>query len=163
MLPSQVRWPPQAQRQQPVHIEPLYRLATSEQYPHLCNHKTKVSSSMNEVSQGSVEVIPITIPGVYQRFLDYFNVFSYEQGTKVPEVGAVYGTLSQKLYDMVYQVDACDLFPEKFIDSEQRTSRWLLILMQSFFFIYGCSKRYPRSIMTENCFLADCCLCLSVK
>ena len=57
---------------------------------------------------------PITMPGVHQRFLKYFLEQAEPVGQKVLDLGAGRGAFTQKLYELGYDVHACDLFPEIF-------------------------------------------------
>ncbi|HEX2395641.1 MAG TPA: class I SAM-dependent methyltransferase [Bacteroidales bacterium] len=60
------------------------------------------------------EIKPITMPGTHQRFLEFFKKQHERISLKVLDIGAGHGAFSQKLYDMGYDVYACDLFPELF-------------------------------------------------
>lgn len=57
---------------------------------------------------------PITMPGVHSRFLEYFKKQNEKAPLKVLDLGAGQGALTQRLFDMGYEVSACDLFPEYF-------------------------------------------------
>ena len=52
------------------------------------------------------------MPGVHSRFLEFFKRRSEPAGLKLLDLGAGQGALTQKLYEMAYDVSACDLFPE---------------------------------------------------
>ena len=60
------------------------------------------------------EIKPITMPGTHQRFLKFFKEKEEPASLKVLDMGAGHGAFSQKLYELGYQVYACDLFPELF-------------------------------------------------
>jgi SAM-dependent methyltransferase len=60
------------------------------------------------------EIKPITMPGTHQRFLEFFKSKAEPVSFKVLDLGAGHGAFSQKLYEMGYDVHACDLFPEIF-------------------------------------------------
>lgn len=60
------------------------------------------------------EVKPIAIPGIHQRFLKHFLASEERKDIKILDVGAGHGAFSKKLYEMGYEVEACDLFPEIF-------------------------------------------------
>ena len=60
------------------------------------------------------EIKPITMPGTHQRFLEFFKKQQEPVSQKVLDMGAGHGAFSQRLYDMGYDVHACDLFPEIF-------------------------------------------------
>lgn len=60
------------------------------------------------------EIKPITMPGTHQRFLEFFKKQHEPLTQKVLDMGAGHGAFSQRLYDMGYDVQACDLFPELF-------------------------------------------------
>lgn len=60
------------------------------------------------------EIKPITMPGTHQRFLKFFRQKEEPVSMKVLDMGAGHGAFSQKLYEMGYQVYACDLFPQLF-------------------------------------------------
>ncbi len=54
------------------------------------------------------------MPGVHSRFLKFFNDRSEPAGLKILDVGAGEGALTQKLFEMGYQMQACDFSPEAF-------------------------------------------------
>jgi len=60
------------------------------------------------------EIKPITMPGTHQRFLEFFKRQKEPISFKVLDIGAGHGAFSQKLYELGYDVHACDLFPELF-------------------------------------------------
>jgi len=60
------------------------------------------------------ELRPITMPGVHSRFLKFFSDRSEPAGLKILDVGAGEGALTQKLFEMGYQMQACDFSPEAF-------------------------------------------------
>lgn len=61
------------------------------------------------------EIEPIAMPGTHQSFLRYFNHFSYDKSLKILDVGAGYGAFTKRLYEMGFDISACDLFPENFM------------------------------------------------
>jgi 2-polyprenyl-3-methyl-5-hydroxy-6-metoxy-1,4-benzoquinol methylase len=60
------------------------------------------------------EIKPITMPGVHENFLKYFNTFSFNTDLKILDLGAGHGAFTKKLHEMGYNVSACDIFPENF-------------------------------------------------
>jgi SAM-dependent methyltransferase len=60
------------------------------------------------------EIKPITMPGTHERFLEFFKKQKEPVSLKVLDLGAGHGAFSQRLYNMGYNVEACDLFPEIF-------------------------------------------------
>jgi SAM-dependent methyltransferase len=60
------------------------------------------------------EIPPIAMPGTHTSFLKYFNDFSFDKKNKILDVGAGHGAFTKRLYDMNYDISACDLFPEIF-------------------------------------------------
>lgn len=54
------------------------------------------------------------MPGVHQRFIPFFKKQVPDNSMKVLDVGAGHGAFSKKLYELGYDVAACDLFPEIF-------------------------------------------------
>lgn len=60
------------------------------------------------------DIPPIAMPGTHQKFLPFFQQRVSSQPVKVLDVGAGYGAFSKQLYEMGYDVHACDLFPEIF-------------------------------------------------
>ena len=60
------------------------------------------------------EIQPIAMPGTHQNFLKYFKNFQHDKSLKILDIGAGHGAFSKRLYDMGYDVSACDLFPEIF-------------------------------------------------
>ncbi len=61
------------------------------------------------------EIKPIAIPGTHQNFLKYFMSFSPDKSLKILDVGAGHGAFAKRLYDMGFDISACDLFPENFM------------------------------------------------
>lgn len=55
---------------------------------------------------------PDTYPGVHERVLEMLKA---ENGRKVLDAGAGEGPLTQKLIEMGFEVEACDLNPERFV------------------------------------------------
>lgn len=64
------------------------------------------------------EIQAIAMPGTHQNFLKYFNKYSYKKHLKILDIGAGHGALSKKLFDLGYDVSACDLFPEIYLFEE---------------------------------------------
>lgn len=60
------------------------------------------------------KIEPITMPGIHEKFLGFFQKKTEPTNLKILDLGAGHGALTQKLYDMGYDVHACDLFPEAF-------------------------------------------------
>jgi 2-polyprenyl-3-methyl-5-hydroxy-6-metoxy-1,4-benzoquinol methylase len=60
------------------------------------------------------EIRPIAMPGIHQKFTQFFKNQPIPKEAKILDVGAGRGAFSQKLYQWGYQVTACDLFPEIF-------------------------------------------------
>lgn len=60
------------------------------------------------------KVQPIAMPGIHQQFLPFFKENAENSHIKVLDVGAGHGAFSKKLYELGYDVSACDLFPEIF-------------------------------------------------
>ena len=54
------------------------------------------------------------MPGVHAKFLKFFKRKSESAKQKVLDMGAGHGAFSIKLFDLGYEVHACDLFPELF-------------------------------------------------
>ncbi len=55
---------------------------------------------------------PITMPGTHQSFLKYFKNLHHSKNKKILDIGAGHGAFTKTLYDMGYDVLACDLFPD---------------------------------------------------
>ena len=60
------------------------------------------------------EIKPISMPGIYQKFLPYFRKNLPDTDTHVLDVGAGHGAFSKEIYELGYQVTACDFAPEIF-------------------------------------------------
>lgn len=60
------------------------------------------------------EIKPIAIPGIHERFLKFFLQQYPEQNVKVLDLGAGHGAFTKDIYELGYDVEACDLFPEHF-------------------------------------------------
>lgn len=60
------------------------------------------------------EISPIAMPGTHQKFLAFFEEQSFDTNIKILDVGAGHGAFSKALFEMGYEVQACDLFPEIF-------------------------------------------------
>jgi SAM-dependent methyltransferase len=70
---------------------------------------------MNKTREENIaEIMPITMPGVHSRFLKFFRERDEPKGMKILDVGAGEGALTQKLYEMGYEMSACDFSPEAF-------------------------------------------------
>jgi SAM-dependent methyltransferase len=71
---------------------------------------------MNKIKEeyNNEEIRPITMPGVHSRFLRYFKERGEPQGLRILDVGAGEGALTEKLYNMGYNMQACDFSPEAF-------------------------------------------------
>lgn len=55
------------------------------------------------------------MPGIHQRFFPYFmDQVGSNKNLKILDVGAGHGAFAKQLYDLGFQVSACDLFPEIF-------------------------------------------------
>lgn len=67
-----------------------------------------------EIEDHIEEILPITMPGVHTRFLNFFKERSEPAGLKILDVGAGEGALTQKLSQMGHQMQACDFSPEAF-------------------------------------------------
>lgn len=61
------------------------------------------------------EIKPITMPGTHESFYNYFVQQSIDKNLKILDVGAGHGAFTKRLYDIGYDVSACDLFPENFM------------------------------------------------
>jgi SAM-dependent methyltransferase len=63
------------------------------------------------------EIVPITMPGIHDRFVPFFEalVGPGERGqTHVLDAGAGHGALSRRLHEAGFRVSACDFAPELF-------------------------------------------------
>lgn len=60
------------------------------------------------------EIRPIAMPGTHQKFLEFFLKKSEPKEQNILDLGAGHGAFSQKLFNLGYNVSACDLFPEIF-------------------------------------------------
>jgi SAM-dependent methyltransferase len=60
------------------------------------------------------DIRPITMPGTHKKFMEFFKTKSEPLNLKILDLGAGHGALSKSLFDMGYNVQACDLFPEMF-------------------------------------------------
>ncbi|MCF8372039.1 MAG: class I SAM-dependent methyltransferase [Bacteroidales bacterium] len=60
------------------------------------------------------EIKPIAMPGTHQLFYEFFKTKSEPLTQKILDLGAGHGAFSQRLYEMGYDLTACDLFPENF-------------------------------------------------
>ena len=57
---------------------------------------------------------PIGMPKIHERFLKYFEKEQVDPSSKILDLGAGRGAFTQKLYNMGYEMAACDLFPDIF-------------------------------------------------
>ncbi len=55
------------------------------------------------------------MPGTHKSFLKHFTNFGHSKTIKILDIGAGHGAFTKVLFDMGYDVSACDLFPEKFM------------------------------------------------
>ena len=60
------------------------------------------------------EIQPIAMPGTHKKFLEFFLKQNNSKNLKILDLGAGHGAFSQKLYNLGFDVQACDLFPEIF-------------------------------------------------
>lgn len=60
------------------------------------------------------DIAPLTMPGVHSQFLAFFKEKSESKGQKILDVGAGEGALTQRLLEMGYHMQACDLSPDLF-------------------------------------------------
>lgn len=60
------------------------------------------------------EIRPISMPGIYQRFMPYFRQRLPDTQAHVLDVGAGHGAFSKEIHELGYQVTACDFAPEIF-------------------------------------------------
>lgn len=60
------------------------------------------------------EIKAIAMPGTHRLFFEFFKTKSEPLTQKILDLGAGHGAFSQKLYNLGYNVKACDLFPEEF-------------------------------------------------
>jgi 2-polyprenyl-3-methyl-5-hydroxy-6-metoxy-1,4-benzoquinol methylase len=60
------------------------------------------------------EIKAITMPGIHMHFLRFFKRFNFDKNLRVLDLGAGHGAFSKVLYEMGYNVSACDFFPEQF-------------------------------------------------
>jgi len=57
---------------------------------------------------------PIAMPGIHEKFLEFFRKRSEPLNLRILDLGAGHGAFSKRLYDMGYDVQACDLSPALF-------------------------------------------------
>ncbi|MDD3875308.1 MAG: class I SAM-dependent methyltransferase [Bacteroidales bacterium] len=57
---------------------------------------------------------PIAMPGTHEKFLEFFIKESHPQSYKILDLGAGHGAFTQKLFNLGYDMSACDLFPEAY-------------------------------------------------
>ncbi len=62
----------------------------------------------------SGDPLPIAMPGTHEKFLRFFSKQSLKKSLKILDLGAGHGALTKELYEMGYNVQACDLFPDKY-------------------------------------------------
>lgn len=60
------------------------------------------------------DIKAIAMPGTHQSFLKHFKSCSIPSDKRILDLGAGHGAFTQKLYEIGYNVSACDLFPEIF-------------------------------------------------
>ena len=60
------------------------------------------------------EIKPIAMPGTHESFFRYFAKQSFDKNLKILDIGAGHGAFTKRLFDLDYDVSACDLFPEEF-------------------------------------------------
>ena len=60
------------------------------------------------------DIRPITMPGTHKKFMEFFKTRSEPLTLKILDLGAGHGALSKSLFEIGYNVQACDLFPEMF-------------------------------------------------
>ena len=60
------------------------------------------------------DIKPIAMPGTHESFLKYFMKQSVDLNLKILDLGAGHGAFTKRLYDIGYDISACDLFPENF-------------------------------------------------
>ncbi len=60
------------------------------------------------------KIQPIAIPGIHERFLKFFTASYPSRSIKVLDLAAGHGAFTQELFQLNYDVEACDLFPEHF-------------------------------------------------
>jgi 2-polyprenyl-3-methyl-5-hydroxy-6-metoxy-1,4-benzoquinol methylase len=60
------------------------------------------------------EIKPIAMPGTHESFFKYFQEQNKSKKLKVLDLGAGHGAFTKRLYDLGYNIEACDLFPEIF-------------------------------------------------
>lgn len=60
------------------------------------------------------EIKPIAMPGTHQKFLEFFKKQKFDKSLRILDVGAGHGVFSKTLFDMGYNVSACDFAPEIF-------------------------------------------------
>ena len=60
------------------------------------------------------EIMPIAMPGTHRSFLKFFKSKGLPTNLKILDLGAGHGAFTKALYEMGYDVYACDLFPEIF-------------------------------------------------
>lgn len=67
------------------------------------------------------EIVPITMPGIHDRFVPFFEALAGKgnrNGIHVLDAGAGHGALSRRLHEAGFHVSACDFAPELFRYSE---------------------------------------------
>lgn len=60
------------------------------------------------------KIQPIAMPGTHKKFLEFFLKQNNSKNSKILDLGAGHGAFSQKLFNLGFDVQACDLFPEIF-------------------------------------------------
>lgn len=60
------------------------------------------------------EIVPIAMPGTHQKFFSFFEKQNEPKTIKILDMGAGHGAFTKKLFDLGYDIEACDMFPEIF-------------------------------------------------
>ena len=67
------------------------------------------------MAESNTHIPPIAMPGTHQKFLPFFQKEAADTTLNVLDIGAGHGAFTQKLYELGYDVSACDLFPDLFL------------------------------------------------
>jgi SAM-dependent methyltransferase len=109
---------------------------------------------------------PIAMPGTHQCFLEFFKKQSEPFSGSVLDVGAGHGAFSQRLYEMGYDVHACDLFPEYFefekIKCEKVDITHIFPYPESKFDLI-IAIEVSEHILDHEVFFSECCRILKPK